>query len=228
MAVALRGSGSNSGGAGSVTIGSEPGGAANGDLILAHCACPTGTITAPGGFTQLAAGQTAVGGNNFFYWIGYQIRSGVPTLTWTGGSGYIYAEINYFTGADTTTPIDASSTPSTGAGVSPDPPSVTPVETPTVIWTGCWHNFGTVGGWSPPSGYTTVFTDPDGDGQTAYKSTTSVSAEDPGAWTTTSGSDAWVAWTYAIRGSDSAPPWTPESDSTYLLNRVQGSGMRTI
>lgn len=177
--------------------GIEPTGAASGDLIIMmfYTAFSSAAVTGPASWTEVV---DVDGGNAFnqmaAYWI---VRGGsAPSYTMTGGGGSS-SGIHTFaiTGADTTTPMDATPTTGTKTGTNPDSPSITTVTADTLIVTmvGDDAAAGTI---TVPSGFTGTTTT--SGTKAAYKAQAATGATGTFAWTCSTSTD-WGAITIAVR-----------------------------
>jgi hypothetical protein len=182
--------GTGAGTSGAVT---EPASAASGDVFVAMTLIDAGGsgLARPAGWTNIVNDTTGAGGMDFD--ISYIVRGGsAPALTWTWtGTEYYEVHILRFTGADTSTPLDAqssllkSTTAEKGtshAASQVNPPAVTAAtaNTMAVAIAGHWSGSSGAGGWTAPTNYTLRSTNTTGnDGMMASRLLVGSGSEDP-------------------------------------------------
>lgn len=109
-----------------------PANAVNGDLLIAvlHCnsALNPNSITAPGGWTQIASNFSANGNFAVHTWIGWRIASSEPSsYDWTIGAAGPHDQGWMFrvTGHDSGSPIDVTGSFTSDAVLNPVAPAIT-------------------------------------------------------------------------------------------------------
>jgi hypothetical protein len=139
------------------------------------------------------------------YW---RIASSEPasyTITDTESSG-IAGQMLAFRGVDTTTPIDVTTTTSTGDGANAAAPSINYLDTGAAIVIGAWWDSTTAvysaqpSGYTSPSGLGAIVGNGGGNGLslvTGYDLTPAADPEVPGTFT--SSAEQWAAFTVALR-----------------------------
>lgn len=194
MALAVRSTASQGDGSAN---GIEPTGAANGDLIVMLFNNPfSGTaLTPPAGWTEVLDANY---NSTFCRWGAFWIVRGssAPSYTVGGGNGSSQGIFTFaITGADTTTPMDASPPAlATKSGADPDSPSITTVTADTllIVATGNDASSQTI---TAPTGFTEITQV--GGCTAAYKAQAATGATGTFAWT--SASQEWGSLTLAIR-----------------------------
>lgn len=182
--------------------GTEPAGAASGDLIVMtfYTAFSSAALTPPTGWTEIL---DVDGGNAFNQMGAFWIIRGASAPSYTiGGGGGTSSGIHTFaiTGHDTTTPIDSTVTSATKTGTNPDSPSntATVADTLAIIQTG---NDATTGTITVPTGFTGTTTTSGTKG--AYKAITASGATGVFSWTSSTNTD-WGSMTILIRPAGGA------------------------
>ncbi|HSX06189.1 MAG TPA: hypothetical protein VLG92_00525 [Candidatus Saccharimonadia bacterium] len=183
--------------------GVEPTGTVQGDVLVALFEVQgSTTYTAPAGWTTIFSGTSFSG--QFKYYLGYVVRgASPPNLTWSyTGSAYRELYIVGFSGCDTSNPIDASAQiPSaSAANANPDPPAVTAISSAAMAlaigdnWTGS-----NAGGWTPPTGYTLVTNNANGnDCGISTKLLSASGTENPGAYGNVGAGGATDYWAATV------------------------------
>ncbi len=194
--------------------GTEPTGTVQGDVLVALFEVQGSvTYTPPSGWTTIFSGTSF--SSQFKYYLGYIVRgASAPNLTWSyTGTAYRELYIIGFSGCDTTNPIDASAQiPSaSAANANPDPPAVTAVSSAAMAlaigdnWTGS-----NAGGWTPPTGYTVVTNNANGnDCAISTKLLSTSGTENPSAYGNVGSSSATDYWAATVtlsppRGTNTA------------------------
>jgi hypothetical protein len=205
----------------------EPSGTASGDALImfAIVDATSATFTLPAGWTSLVSGTVT---SKFKYDILWIERGGSAVATTVTVSSGAYKEIYILgiSGADTTTPIDATAAAvasGTGSrGTAVDPPAVTAVSSAALAVAFGVHWAGSLSGWTAPTGYTLQTDNTAGnDGMAATKLLSASGSENPsnfvsgGAGT----SDAWIAYTLTI-----APPGAGGGGTTVKALAALGVG----
>lgn len=218
MAIAHRGDGSNSGTSTQLSIAKASiAGLTDGDVayILLHkdqasAGSSFSQATGTTGWTQLKENLWSSGGRNHGAALYRKVMTSVagePT-NWQfdqtindNWSAIAWA----VSGANTTTPEDATTTEIAGQdSANPDPASITTVTANTIIYVA--HGSTQLAGgisWGAPSGYTqaeAVMTAGNSAAQLAYKAETTTGAKNPGVFTNTSGDATaeYIVWTIAV------------------------------
>src|SRR3954469_4140033 len=176
----------NSGTAASLTM-TEPTGAASGDGLIAFIFSDTNPsgFTGPSGW-NLETSTTVTDGTNTFQARIYSIRRGgsAPSLTasWTGSTYFEWTvvRISGVVGSGAFVEELTSSTP--GSGTICDSPSATPTSANTLALSCGWPWSGFPGSQAQPSGYTLIRQVLNTGNTQAYKTLSTTTAEDPGAW----------------------------------------------
>lgn len=179
----------------------EPAGAVSGDVFYGLLVVDTRTsvCTLPTGWSSLNTGQSpSAGSSGFIYNLGRIVRTGsAPSFTCTNPARYREWHVICVSGADTTTPEDASSylTAATVNPYNPNPPSATAVGSDDLgIAAGVgWQ--GSASAWTAPAGYTVRSDNTAGnDGILATKALSASGAEDPAAFSgaNTGSADGWA------------------------------------
>jgi hypothetical protein len=177
-------------------VGTEPTGAASGDLIVMIICNPfSGTaFTPPAGWTEVV--DVAGGGGRLgAFWI---IRGGsAPSYDIGGGNGSSHAIFTLAITAgtfDATTPMDATPTTTTKVGTNPDSPTITTVTADTLLIIAT-TNDASAQAITEPAGFTGIATIEGA--KAAYKSQAATGATGVFSWT--SASQTWVSMTMAVR-----------------------------
>jgi hypothetical protein len=188
--------------ASSPAVGSEPAGAASGDILvfvgLVDVLSSTGW-TAAAGWTILKSGTQV----DFRYIIAYIVRGGsAPSYSfpWTGTSRYVEHQVFAFSGGDGAAPIDAQATPATGTTNTGNGPAVVAVSSAAMAVTVLFHWGGSTGGWTAPAGYVLRSDNTNGnDNAVATKLLSASGSEDPAAWDVANAADDWYAHTFTLK-----------------------------
>lgn len=219
MALSLRGSATGHGESAAAVTVNLPGGTTTDDVVIVGWSVESTSdlnlSLTTSGYTELAdlyaddTDDTNLG-------VYRKIMGGTPDSTVVGpnvGNGSKAMVVHVWTGADTTTPEDATTTTATGIDTQyPDPASITTAtdNAVVVVVAGNPSQDDTV---TAPSGYTNsiaVASTTGGADCSAYmasKAVASAGAENPGAWGAMGGADAtwcWAAATVAIRPAAAA------------------------
>jgi hypothetical protein len=198
-----------------------------GDLIVAAIALVDGgTITDPGGWTQVYADAVSAFKGRVFYRV--MDGSEGATVTWTSTTGCRDEGVLYCIAAGTHgSAVEGSDV--TGTGTNPDPPSVTPswgdTENLWMVFLAAGVSLASIGAY--PTNYTErQFRD----NTTAATIASAIrynaaASEDPGTWTIASG--AYVAGTVAVKpyGYSGTATLTNKHDTTSATGTVTDAGI---
>lgn len=167
----------------------------------------SGNITSPAGWTELLQYTHADTYRTALFRL---VTSSAPTTHAFGrtSSNYIGASLWWFSGADTTTPEDATRTTNEGTGSTITYPAITTVTDNAFVIASYTDAGGN--GTSDPTGYTGIGNDSSTVCHGAYVNKATAGSETPG--TTTSSGGSWVAVTFAIRPAAGAAAGQPTMD----------------
>ena len=199
------------------TTQSLPGTPQEGDIVLIGASCDaaiTSAFISTSGYTSFETHDTGANPGNAFYW---KIMGATPdtdiTIAAAASTEFMACVLQVWRGVDTTTPNDVTPTvASSGAGM-PDPPSITPTTNGCLIVAfGALDDDNVASEVGAPSGYSNLLaSDNSSNADNATSMIASMeqataAAENPGAFTSTTGTDAWRATTVALRPAAGGGP----------------------
>jgi hypothetical protein len=187
-----------------------PGTPVEGDICLL-CGTADLSIAAPNtsGWTELFDSND----NGPAMWVGYKVMGATPDTVVNvddGGFSDVAYILQTWSGEDTTTPIDVTTTTANGASGDPNAPAITPITDGCLIVAfGGLDDDTEAANVTAPSGYTNLLAE---EATGSFSSTTmmaskelaSAAEENPAAFGT-DGSDEWHACTVALRPASGGP-----------------------